>query len=316
MIMASHVPSTALAKEFLSKSIADNSVSMFLDGVEQIDDVCSHSLCQALRRSFHSLIVSYIVSSGCPSSFEEGTMNSSAEENTSVWQKECECSRVWAEIALDFTWGKLNSHHWKDVQLIWREVYATAALFRALSLLRDGQVHETLIEIDKGILLGAPVFGDILKKFASTLTNEALVQQISSKQDKGTSEANSFRTEGDSDLGQIDACRSEVKKVKFRNYRPYCISSSHDTVKLLVGTQQHDMYTAEGSFSIDPSTVPLIDMTRRIAVVNCPSLQEFYHNHMMCSTSVVISGAMDHWPACTTRKWRYILLGTRILHRV
>ena len=295
---ASAVPpsSAAMAKDFLSKTAADSSVSRFLDGLEQADDVCSHSLCQALRRSFQSLMVSYTVCS------------SIAEGDTSAWEKESESGRLWAEIALDFTWRKLNSNHWKDVELIWREAYATAALFKALSLLRDGQAQEALIEIDKGILLGAPVFGDILKQFASALANEAqVVQLVSSKQDdKHTLEANTSPLETDSDLGQANTCKSEVRKVVFRNYRPYCKSPSREKVVVSVGTQPRD--SVEGSLSVDPSTVPLIDMTRRIPVVNCPSLEEFYHNHMMCSSSVVISGVMDHWPACTTRKWRYITL--------
>jgi hypothetical protein len=292
--MAAAMP---MAREFLSKAAADNSVSRFLDRLEQANDVCSHSLCQALRRSFHSLIVSYTVSSVSPSS----------EESTSVWQKESESGRLWAEIALDFTWRKLNSNHWKDVELVWREVYATAALFKALSLLRAGQMQEALFEVDKGILLGAPVFGDILKKFASTLTNEAqTVQQISkSQQGQDTLEAKIFPPEDDSGLAQTNEYKLEPRKISFRNYGSYCKSSSND--KLVLSVRVDPRNSVEGSFSIDPSAVPLIDMTRRIAVVNCPSLEEFYHNHMMCSTSVVISGAMDHWPACTTRKWRYTL---------
>ena len=290
-----------MAKEFLSKATADNSVSRFLDRLEQTNDVCSHSLCQALHRSFHSLIVSYTVFSASPSASEEGTL---AEESSLVLQKENESGRLWAEVALDFSWRKLNSNHWKDVELIWREVYATAALFKALSLLRAGQMQEALVEIDKGILLGAPVFGDILKKFAGTLTSEVKVaQQISkSQQDIDT---NNFPLKGNSDLAQTNKCKPEARKVTFRNYISYCESPSSDKDLLLVRTYPRN--GVESLFSVDPSTVPLIDMTRRIAVVNCPSLEEFYHNHMTCSTSVVISGAMDHWPACTTRKWRYTL---------
>ena len=296
------VSSTTIAKEFLSKAAAENSVSPFLDRLEQVNDVYSHSLCQALHRSWHSLIVSYTVSTGSPSSFEEDAVNSLVEGSTSICQNECESGRLWAEIALDFTWRKLNSNHWKDVELIWREAYATAALFKALSLLREGQVKEALIETDKGILLGAPVFDDILKRFASTLTNELQkLPQTSDKQDRGTLEANNFPLDGDSDLGQTNTCKSEVRKVVFRNYSTYCTSLSHD---MNIPTHLH--CSTEGSPSVDPATIPLIDMTRRVAVVNCPSLEEFYHNHMMSSTSVVISGAMDHWPACTTRKWRYI----------
>lgn len=297
--MAKSFSTTAMAKEFLSKAAADNSVSRFLDKLKQTNDICSHSLCQALHRSFHSLIVSYTVSSASPSLSEEGT------ESTSVWQKESESGRLWAEVALDFSWRKLNSNHWKDVELIWREVYATAALFKALSLLRAGQMQEAFIEIDKGILLGAPMFGDILKKLASTLTNEAqAVQQISSKSQQDI-DANNFPLERDSDFAQTNECKPKARKVTFRSYRSYCESLSSNKILLSVRTDPHN--SVEGSFSVDPSTVPLIDMARRIAVVNCPSLEEFYHNHMMCSTSVVISGAMDHWPACTTRKWRYTL---------
>ena len=300
--MASPPPvSCAMAKEFLSKAAADNSVSQFLDGLKQVNDVCGHSLSEALHRSWHSLIASYTDSS---SSCIQGVINSLGGRTTSVHHEECESGFLWAQVALDFTWSKLNSNHWKDVELIWREAYATAALFKALSLLCAGKVQEALIEIDKGILLGAPVFSDTLKSFASTLTNE--VQQTSSKHscDGDISEANICLLEADCSFGGASTSKLEVGKIVFRNYNTYRKSSSHGMNTTSIRAHPHD--SAEGPLCVDSSTIPLIDMTRRIAVVNCPSLEEFYHSHMMSSTPAVISGAVDHWPACTTRKWRYV----------
>ena len=44
-----------------------------------------------------------------------------------------------SDIILDRTWEKLNTGHWKDVDISWRYLYSYASLLKAMSLLRTMQ---------------------------------------------------------------------------------------------------------------------------------------------------------------------------------
>ena len=296
--------SSTLAKEFTVNAAAGNRVSKFLGKLEQVDDVCAQSVCQALHKSWDSILSKYSVLSNPDASdwCSESTANPPVEGAASL----TESSIPWAQIALDFSWSKLNGGYWKDVPLVWREAYATAALFKAIGLLSVGRLQESLSEIDKGILLGAPVFCNVLQRFASTLTREIKeIEQISSFDDISNSHVNICQKqqvlEGHCSTNGMD--NSGIGKVVFKNYSSYQKSSSHCVVETSITGQLHD--DGGSSLCTDLSIVPLLDMTRRIAVDNCPSLEEFYQKYMMNSTPVVISGAMDHWPAYATKKWRY-----------
>ena len=302
--MASTRVSAAWAREFISEVAANNSVSEFLDRLEQIDDVCGKSVCQAVSRSWHPIISSYV-----------GDTNSLRAGITSFRQTDDMSSLLWAQIALDFTWRKLNSGNWKDVCVLWREAYATAALFKAMNLLSIGKLQEALVVVDKGILLGAPVFCDALKNFACTLTHE--IQEIcltssdnvyvcDNKSHKDTSHQQNVPQAMDVDYGIKESSKSGIGKVVFRNYKAFHKTFSCDMVRTTIRAQSCG--SGGSPLSTDLSTVPLIDMSRRIAVVFYPSLEEFYHSYMISSTFVVISGAMDHWPAYAARKWRCTLL--------
>uniref|UniRef100_T1J4Q5 JmjC domain-containing protein n=1 Tax=Strigamia maritima TaxID=126957 RepID=T1J4Q5_STRMM len=63
-----------------------------------------------------------------------------------------------SEILIDIAWEKLNTGHWKDVHMKWRNLYAYASLFK-----------ECLYTCDMGLLLGAPIFDNILGKIANAL---------------------------------------------------------------------------------------------------------------------------------------------------
>ena len=116
---------------------------------------------------------------------------------------------------------------------------------------------------------------------------------------------------------QTPACQADVQpaskharigKIVLKNYSSFHEPSSGSIVRVAAG----DCSRANVA---DLSTTPLIDMTRRIMVATCPSLEEFYCRYMMNSVTVVISGAMDHWPAYSERKWRYVIV-YRVLPRI
>ena len=199
----------------------------------------------------------------------------------------------WAQVALDLSWEQLNTGHWKDVGRVWREAYTTAALMKALGLVMKGQTQEALEVTDKGILLGAPILDGVLHSLASVLVKTVNLAN------------HTTIVTADHDLTSVslypdaDPPVEKKPKVVFRSYMPIQPLSiiAAKTVDNNGGDSFPDKCKA--------SDVPLIDPSRRISVRHCPSLDEFMEQYMKSRVPVVISGAMDHWPAYAVKKWRY-----------
>ena len=77
----------------------------------------------------------------------------------------CHC-----QLILDKTWEHLNTGYWKDVKLVWRHVYSFAALMKTFSLYKLGDTQAALKACDIGLLMGAPIFDNILSTLASKLS--------------------------------------------------------------------------------------------------------------------------------------------------
>nr|XP_021516006.1 lysine-specific demethylase 8-like [Meriones unguiculatus] len=88
---------------------------------------------------------------------------------TGHWQ---ECLQA-SEAILDYSWEKLNTGPWRDVDKEWRRVYAFGCLLKALCLCQAPQkatvVAEALRVCDMGLLMGAAILGDILLKVVAVL---------------------------------------------------------------------------------------------------------------------------------------------------
>lgn len=89
-------------------------------------------------------------------------------------------SLQWASVTADLSWEQLNVGDWKDASITWREVYAVSVLLKAMCLTRAGKRIEALALVDRGILLGAPVFERALHTFAEVLTREIQTSSPSS----------------------------------------------------------------------------------------------------------------------------------------
>ncbi|XP_038619075.1 bifunctional peptidase and arginyl-hydroxylase JMJD5 isoform X4 [Tachyglossus aculeatus] len=74
-----------------------------------------------------------------------------------------ECLQT-SEIIIDYTWEKLNTGTWRDVDKEWRQVYSYGCLFKALCLCggEGGDVAEAVRVCDMGLLMGASILGNIL----------------------------------------------------------------------------------------------------------------------------------------------------------
>ncbi|XP_004706108.1 bifunctional peptidase and arginyl-hydroxylase JMJD5 [Echinops telfairi] len=78
-----------------------------------------------------------------------------------------------SEVLLDYTWEKLNTGPWQDVDKGWRQVYSLGCLLKAMCLCEvpgdAATVTAALRVCDMGLLMGAAVLGDILLKVATIL---------------------------------------------------------------------------------------------------------------------------------------------------
>lgn len=90
------------------------------------------------------------------------------------WQ---ECLQA-SETVLDYSWEKLNTGPWRDVDKEWRRVYSFGCLLKALCLCQAQQkataVAEALRVCDMGLLMGAAILGDILLKVVAVLQKHQL----------------------------------------------------------------------------------------------------------------------------------------------
>ncbi|XP_054436851.1 bifunctional peptidase and arginyl-hydroxylase JMJD5 isoform X2 [Pteronotus mesoamericanus] len=86
--------------------------------------------------------------------------------------KKSECLQM-SEALLDYSWEKLNSGVWQDVDKDWRRVYSFSCLLKAMCLCETPGDPATLAAAlkvcDMGLLMGAAIFGDVLSKVAAIL---------------------------------------------------------------------------------------------------------------------------------------------------
>lgn len=214
-------------------------------------------------------------------------------------------SKHWAQVALDYAWERLNTGSWKDVSIVWREVYSTAALLKAACLVKDGEMQGALVELDRGILLGAPILDSALHSLAATLTANVQISSLSATADGTTSMTSHTTATGISirtDMTVKDISLSQgKKKIVFKNYKHFKESdetiSPRDSKRPRMEVDVHDLASRTAN-------VPLVDPAHRLPLVYLPSLETFHQRYMLSSTPVVMSGVMDEWPAYSARKWR------------
>uniref|UniRef100_A0A8C8HH09 JmjC domain-containing protein 5 n=1 Tax=Oncorhynchus tshawytscha TaxID=74940 RepID=A0A8C8HH09_ONCTS len=81
-----------------------------------------------------------------------------------------------AQIILAFSWEKLNTGTWRDVDKEWRCLYSYGCLFKVAALCRDdassATVQEAIRTCDLGLLMGAAIMDKILQTFVRILQND------------------------------------------------------------------------------------------------------------------------------------------------
>lgn len=87
---------------------------------------------------------------------------------------DCPSSAETAQIVIDYSWEKLNTGTWRDVDKEWRRMYSYGCLFKVLSLCRGdpSQAKEAIKTCDMGLLMGAAIMDNILQRLVCILKNK------------------------------------------------------------------------------------------------------------------------------------------------
>ncbi|XP_068920349.1 bifunctional peptidase and arginyl-hydroxylase JMJD5 isoform X2 [Petaurus breviceps papuanus] len=107
--------------------------------------------------------------------------------------KKNECLKT-SEIIRDYSWEKLNSGTWRDVDKEWRQVYSYGCLLKAVCMcFKTDDIAEAIRVCDMGLLMGAAILGDVLVKVVNVLQkhlqhgkrpSETRIEELSKKKTK------------------------------------------------------------------------------------------------------------------------------------
>lgn len=91
-----------------------------------------------------------------------------------------------AQVILDYSWEKLNTGTWRDVDKEWRRVYSYGCLFKVASLCRDNpseeMIQQAIKTCDMGLLMGAVIMDNILQVLVHILQIE--IRKPTKKEDQ------------------------------------------------------------------------------------------------------------------------------------
>ena len=188
-----------------------------------------------------------------------------------------------AQQAVDICWEKLNTGHWKDVTISWREAYTVGSLMKALSLCEEKKLDEAIKTCDMGLLLGAPVLSNILNKLVTEIQKDMRkVMEGISSQAITSMNFGSILQDSEKEKGSLEL-NSSVNGNHSSTHREKVFEPSRKKIRF--------------------SHVPILNKEFEVRRVNGPSLESFQKNYMSRKTPVILQGIMEHWPALSSRQW-------------
>ncbi|MCJ8746471.1 hypothetical protein PDJAM_G00142200 [Pangasius djambal] len=84
-----------------------------------------------------------------------------------------------AQVIIDYSWEKLNTGTWRDVDKEWRRVYSYGCLFKAVGTCHgeasQDKVQAAIKTCDMGLLMGASIMDNVLQRLIGVLKNKVKI---------------------------------------------------------------------------------------------------------------------------------------------
>lgn len=84
-----------------------------------------------------------------------------------------------AQVVIDYSWEKLNTGTWRDVDKEWRRVYSYGCLIKAVGTCRgeasQDKIQDAIKICDMGLLMGAFIMDNILQRLLAVLKNKVTI---------------------------------------------------------------------------------------------------------------------------------------------
>ena len=199
-------------------------------------------------------------------------------------QSELDLALSLSQVVVDFTWEKINTGYWKDVDITWRKLYSYASVVKSLTLFKMVNLEEATKCCDMGLLLGSPVLDNILTKIVGCI------------EEKRKTVGGKMPDRNDDQHVRLEMCSTGFEKPALKEYmEPLHNTLANDTDFSSPTKRTKTMYSVSNK-------------ERDIERLSCPSLSTFQNEFMKNETAVILQGVMDHWPARTSRPWSFSYL--------
>ncbi|CAH1779520.1 unnamed protein product [Owenia fusiformis] len=235
---------------------------------------------------------------------------------------------------LDYTWEKLNTGHWKDVNIQWRYAYTYGSLFKTICevAMVTNEVTITTHDIDEPTNeVDMTTKGDISIDSMPTsksenndkhndTTEQSLQETVIPKYDEShienklTGLQSAIKTCDmgllmgapvlDNILSKIVTCLQMLHS-NWSNHDNRDHKVSHTTHKA-----DHDQSTDVNNELNEPKLKKpkmgihvMIDPVKAIPRLECPSLETFRNLYMDKEAPVILERTVTHWPALSNRQW-------------
>lgn len=84
-----------------------------------------------------------------------------------------------AQVIIDYSWEKLNTGTWRDVDKEWRRVYSYGCLFKAVGTCHgetsQDKLQDAIKTCDMGLLMGASIMENVLHRLIVVLKNKVKI---------------------------------------------------------------------------------------------------------------------------------------------
>eukprot|EP01116_Phalansterium_solitarium_P025471 TRINITY_DN9767_c0_g1_i1.p1 TRINITY_DN9767_c0_g1~~TRINITY_DN9767_c0_g1_i1.p1 ORF type:complete len:436 (+),score=80.29 TRINITY_DN9767_c0_g1_i1:913-2220(+) len=192
-----------------------------------------------------------------------------ADASRAASERDVAASAAASEELVEYAWERLHHGYWKDVPMVWREVFSFGALLKALTEACRRDYGAAMKTLDLALLMGSPKpeWQERAQAFIAALSAAVSADSKASLLASAAFANESDESEGPATIGPPEQLEDEP------------------------GPKRPKLAADDEPLGV---AVPR---------VSAPSMEQFYRAYMKPQRPVVITDAMKHWPALNEHPW-------------